>query len=80
MLKKSLALAFLLAVSATPVLAQNQGARGGTKSEHEACTRDVTKHCRKVLGDGDFVILRCLQQHRSKLSKACVQVLVSHGQ
>ena len=79
MLKTSLALAFLLAVSSTGVMAQSQ-ARGGTQKEHEACTRDVTRHCRKLMGEGDFVILRCLQEHRSKLTTACRKVLESHNQ
>ncbi|MCC7348155.1 MAG: hypothetical protein IT538_12210 [Variibacter sp.] len=79
MLKTSLALAFLLAVSSTSVMAQTQN-RSGTQREHEACTRDVTRHCRKLMGEGDFVILRCLQEHRAKLSTACRKVLESHNQ
>jgi hypothetical protein len=32
------------------------------------------------MDQGDFVILACLQQNRPKLTKACSQVLTSHGQ
>jgi Cysteine rich repeat len=54
--------------------------RGGTPEEQKACTRDVQKHCRAVIDQGDLVILACLQQNRSKISPACDQVLKSHGQ
>ena len=33
-----------------------------------------------VIDQGDFTILACLQQHRPKITKACDQVLKSHGQ
>jgi hypothetical protein len=59
-------------------LAQQQ--RGGTAEEQKACTRDVQKHCRAVIDQGDFTILACLQQNRSKISEACNQVLKNHGQ
>jgi hypothetical protein len=32
------------------------------------------------MDQGDLVILSCLKENRPKLSKACSQVLVSHGQ
>jgi len=35
---------------------------------------------RRVIDQGDFTILACLQQHRPKLSAACNQVLKSNGQ
>jgi hypothetical protein len=47
---------------------------------HDACARDVTRHCRKVMNDGDNAVLACLQQNRARISKACNQVLVDHGQ
>jgi hypothetical protein len=64
-----------VAVSST-ALAQHSG----TEAEQKACSRDVQKHCRKVMDQGDLVILSCLQQVRPKISPACNQVLVSHGQ
>jgi hypothetical protein len=69
----------LLSLSvSTAAIAQQQ--RGGTPEEQKACSRDVQRFCRPVIDQGDLVILSCLQQNRPKLSKACNQVLVSHGQ
>jgi hypothetical protein len=56
-----------------------QGARG-TAEEQAACTRDVQRHCRPVIDQGDLVVLSCLQQNRAKISAACDRVLKSHGQ
>jgi Cysteine rich repeat len=47
---------------------------------HDACARDVARHCRAVMNDGDNAVLACLQQNRARISKACNQVLVDHGQ
>jgi cysteine rich repeat protein len=47
---------------------------------HDACARDVSRFCRKVMNDGDQVVLACLKEHRARLSKACEQVLTEHGQ
>jgi hypothetical protein len=46
----------------------------------DACARDVTRYCRAHMNDGDMVVLACLKQNRARLSKGCLQVLVSHGQ
>jgi Cysteine rich repeat len=54
--------------------------RSGTPEEQKACARDVQKHCRSVMNQDDFTVLACLQQNRPKLSSACNQVLVTHGQ
>lgn len=54
--------------------------RGGTDQEQQACVRDVSRYCRKLMDQGDFVVLACLQQNRSRLSAACRQVLTNHGQ
>jgi hypothetical protein len=62
----------------TSAFAQQQ--RSGTPEEQAACSRDVQKHCRAVIDQGDFTILACLQQNRPKISPACDQVLKSHGQ
>ncbi|MGA7807920.1 hypothetical protein [Bradyrhizobium sp.] len=67
----------LLSLSST---AFAQAQRSGTEEEQKACTRDVQKHCRDVIDQGDFTILACLQQHRPKLSEACAQVLKNHNQ
>jgi cysteine rich repeat protein len=45
----------------------------------DACARDVSRFCRAQMNSGDMVVLSCLQQHRARISKACQQVLASHG-
>jgi hypothetical protein len=47
---------------------------------HDACARDVARHCRAVMNDGDQAVLACLKQYRTRISKACDKVLVDHGQ
>jgi Cysteine rich repeat len=71
----SLACIFLSALT-TSALAQ----QSGTDEEQKACTPDVKKFCGAVISQGDLAILSCLQQNRPKISKACNQVLVNHGQ
>jgi hypothetical protein len=69
----------LLSLSvSTGALAQQQ--RSGTPEEQKACSRDVQRFCRPVIDQGDFTILTCLQENRPKLTKACEQVLKTHGQ
>jgi hypothetical protein len=72
----------LLSVTATGAAfaAEGQGQHSGTEEEQKACAKDVSKFCRPLMDQGDLVILSCLQQNRSKLTKACNDVLVSHGQ
>jgi hypothetical protein len=79
MRKFVLALA-LLPLSLSTVAFAQQPARSGTPEEQKACSRDVERHCRAVIDQGDFTILACLQQNRAKISPACDQVLKSHGQ
>jgi hypothetical protein len=67
-----------LSVSTGAIAQQQQ--RSGTPEEQKACSRDVQRFCRPVIDQGDLVILSCLQQNRTKLTKACNQVLVDHGQ
>jgi hypothetical protein len=79
MMRKFLFALTLLSISAsTGAIAQQQ--RSGTPEEQKACSRDVQRFCRPVIDQGDLVILSCLQQNRPKLTPACNQVLVSHGQ
>ncbi|MHC2335877.1 hypothetical protein [Bradyrhizobium sp. USDA 4454] len=70
-----------LAVFSIPLASSAVAQQGrGTPDEQKACTRDVQRHCRAVIDQGDFTILACLQQNRSKISAACDQVLKTHGQ
>ena len=55
-------------------------AHSGTDQEQQACTHDVQRFCRKLVDQGDFTILACLKENRPKISAACRNVLVSHGQ
>ena len=78
-MRKFLLALTLLSISASSgAFAQQQ--RSGTPEEQKACTRDVQKFCRPVIDQGDFTILACLKEHRSKISAACDQVLKSNGQ
>jgi hypothetical protein len=71
----------LLSLSAsTAAIAEQQQQRSGTPEEQRACAHDVQKFCRSVMDQADLTVLACLQQNRPKLTHACNQVLVSHGQ
>ncbi len=76
MRKFLLALALSSLSLSTAAFAQH----GGTAEEQKACTRDVQRHCRAVIDQGDLTVLACLKENREKLSASCVQVLKSHGQ
>jgi cysteine rich repeat protein len=80
MMRKFLFALTLLSISASTGAVAQQQQRSGTPEEQRACARDVQRHCRPVIDQGDFSVLACLQQNRSKLSEACDQVLKNHGQ
>jgi len=75
---------FLLALTLLSISVSSgafaQQSRSGTPEEQKACNRDVQKFCRPVIDQGDFTILACLKEHRSKISAACDQVLKNNGQ
>ena len=73
-----LALTLLSLTVSTGAIAQQQ--RSGTPEEQKACSRDVQRHCRSVMDQGDLIVLSCLQQNRPKISAACDKVLKDHGQ
>jgi hypothetical protein len=75
---RKILLALSLLSLAIPTVSIAQGR--GTAEEQKACTRDVQRHCRAVIDQGDLVVLSCLQQNRAKISPACDAVLKSHGQ
>jgi hypothetical protein len=53
----------------------------GTSQEEAACRRDVRRFCRDIPDSaGSLSFLICLKQNRDKISKACQNVLISHGQ
>jgi hypothetical protein len=68
---------FLSALMAAQVLTMVQAS---SQQGHDACARDVSRFCRTQMNDGDSAVLACLQQHRSRLSRACDKVLTDNGQ
>jgi len=50
----------------------------GTSQEQQACSRDASRFCRKVMGD-DGAVQACLQQNRNRLSASCQKVFRDHG-
>jgi hypothetical protein len=78
MRKFLLALALVSIPVSSGAIAQQQ--RSGSAEEQKACTRDVQRFCRPVIDQGDFTILACLKENRSKISAACDQVLKNNGQ
>ena len=69
-----------MSVSTGAIADQPQQQRSGTPEEQKACAHDVQRHCRSVMNEDDLTVLACLQQNRPKLTKACNEVLVNHGQ
>ena len=70
----------LLSVSVPAAALAQQQQRSGTAEEQAACSRDVQRFCRPVIDQGDFTVLACLKENRSKISAACNQVLKNNGQ
>lgn len=68
---------FVSALIAAQVLATSSVS---AQQGHDACARDVARFCRAHMNDGDSVVLECLKQHRSRLSRACDKVLTENGQ
>ena len=53
----------------------------GTPKEQAACRPDVRRFCGMIKqGSSSGEFLSCLKANRAKLSKACNEVLVSHGE
>jgi hypothetical protein len=87
-----LAIAFALAAGASALAQQFpaqpppvSGPAGmqGTDQERVACHPDVTKFCQTQLqvNPNDVLgILGCLRENKPKISRACQDVLASHGQ
>ncbi|MGJ4992780.1 hypothetical protein ACQR0Z_00080 [Bradyrhizobium sp. HKCCYLS3077] len=63
-----------------PFLLLASAASAQQQANQDACARDVSRHCRAVMNNGDQAVLACLKEHRAKLSKACDKVLTDHGQ
>jgi hypothetical protein len=68
---------FLLAV---PFVLLITAASAQSGRPDPGCARDVSRFCRAQMDQGDQVILACLKQNRTRLSKTCAKVLADHGQ
>ena len=79
-MRKLILVVTLLSLSVSTGAIAQQQQRSGTPEEQRACAHDVQKYCRSVMNEPDLTVLACLQQNRPKLTQACNQVLVSHGQ
>jgi hypothetical protein len=71
---------FLLIVAFIPLVLLVSAASAQQQPGHDACARDVARHCRAVMNDGDQAVLACLKQNRARISKGCDKVLIDHGQ
>ena len=63
-----------------PLVLMATSASAQQRVGQDACSRDVQRFCRAQIQDGDQIILACLKQNRARISKACQQMLASHGQ
>jgi hypothetical protein len=63
-----------------PLLLMVSAASAQQQKSEAGCARDVARHCRAVMNDGDMAVLACLKQNRARLSKTCEKVLTDHGQ
>jgi hypothetical protein len=68
------AVAVCLVLAASAALAQSEG----TDEEQDACQPDAVRFCKAAIPD-TFKVLTCLQTNRTRISKACREVLKSHG-
>jgi hypothetical protein len=71
---------FVSVVLGTGVATAQVAPHRGSPEEQRACGLDTRRHCREAMSQGDMAVLACLQQHRSKLTRACEAVLRNHGQ
>ena len=79
MLRTMVIAASLTLAAVTAASAQGQG----DARERAACRPDVMRFCKQLIKDNNddvFSILNCLQGNRERISRACSQVLASHGQ
>ena len=71
MIRFLFAIAFVLMALSSASAQQRPG--------QDACGRDASRFCRPYLDQGDQVVLACLQQNRTRLTKACQATLAAHG-
>lgn len=76
---RTILIAAVLSATVTAAFAQD-ARRGGTSDQQSACSKDLSRHCRPVMKQDDYVILGCLKENRAKLSKSCLRALAESGQ
>ncbi|WP_424630814.1 hypothetical protein [Bradyrhizobium sp. SYSU BS000235] len=54
--------------------------RSGSAQQQQACSKDVSRHCRAVMKENDAAIASCLRENRAKLSKSCLKALAEQQQ
>src|SRR5207248_1956440 len=69
----------LIAISAWVLGVFDARAQTPTPQEHQACSRDASRLCRKQMSEGDYAVQQCLQQHRERLGRACRKAFEEHG-
>jgi hypothetical protein len=52
---------------------------GGTPEDRAACEPDAKRFCKAAMPD-EMRVLRCLQDNRTRISRACQGVLRKYGQ
>jgi len=70
----------VLALVAVGLSASAAFADMASEREKQACRHDVVRHCRAIMNDGEERVGHCLVANAAHISKACQQVLRSHGQ
>jgi hypothetical protein len=76
MLRTSLVVMVLLAGVPQVGFAQDDVRERGKR----ACGNDVSRLCKKIVDQGDFAILGCLQQNASRIGASCRRFLQEQGQ
>jgi hypothetical protein len=71
--KMIVAIAALTAITSSSLAQDPQ--RSGTSQQQQACSKDVSRHCRSVMKESDAIIAGCLRENRAKLSKSCLKAM-----
>ena len=69
----------MLIVSTALLAASAASAQDRAQGEN-ACGRDASRLCKKVINDGDMAVLGCLKENRTRLRPVCVKFLQEQGQ
>lgn len=73
MIRKMIVAGAVLIATGSSAFAQD--AQRGTSQQQQACSKDVSRHCRALMNESDAVIAGCLRENRAKLSKTCLKAL-----